>query len=124
QKTLDILENRAFEFVFNASARAEVSVAGELEAKDGMLAVSGKIDRLCETHDGLLIVDFKTNRQVPATAAEIPRNYVNQLAAYRALLRQSFVKTRISAAVLWVETGRFDILEAEVLDAAEDKILN
>ncbi|MFK8035158.1 MAG: double-strand break repair helicase AddA, partial [Hyphomicrobiales bacterium] len=46
QKTLDILENRAFEFVFNASARAEVSVAGELEAKDGMLAVSGKIDRL------------------------------------------------------------------------------
>lgn len=124
QKTLRILDSKALEFVFNASTRAEVSVAGELQTKDGPLAVSGKIDRLCQTDDGLLIVDFKTNRQVPATISEMPRNYINQLAAYRAMLRQSFVKTKISAAILWVETGRFDVLEAEVLDAAEAKIIN
>lgn len=124
QKTFGVLENKSFEFLFNASARAEVSVAGELQAKDGSLAVSGKIDRLCKTNDGLMIVDFKTNRQVPVTISETPQNYVNQLAAYRALLRKSFITSKISAAVLWVESGRLDILGAEVLDAAEDKILN
>ncbi|MEP0522053.1 MAG: double-strand break repair helicase AddA [Hyphomicrobiales bacterium] len=124
QKTFDILNNRSLQFLFASSTRAEVSVAGELNDDRGTLAVSGKIDRLCETDDGLLIVDFKTNRKVPATSADIPVNYVNQLAAYRALLRQSFVSTHIDAAVLWVENGRLDMLDLAMLDAAEAKILS
>lgn len=124
QKTFDILENKSFEFLFDLSARAEVGVAGELAAKDGALAVSGKIDRLCKTGDGLLIVDFKTNRQVPATVSETPKTYINQLAAYRALLRQSFIATKVNAAILWVENGRLDMVAPETLDAAEEKFLS
>lgn len=123
EKTLAILNSQDFTFLFNASSRAEVSVAGELVSRDGVLAVSGKIDRLCQTDEGLLIVDFKTNRKVPPSMAETPTNYINQLAAYRALLRQSFVTSKIDAAVLWVENGRLDRLDASSLDAAEAKML-
>lgn len=124
QKAFNILEDQSFQFLFASSTRAEVGVAGDLNAKGGALAVSGKIDRLCETDDGLLIVDFKTNRQVPATPTDMPTNYINQLAAYRALLRQSFISVNIKAAVLWVENGRLDMLDPAILDAAEDKILS
>ncbi len=120
---LGIVNDGKFAFLFGPGARAEVGVAGQLQSTDGMYSVSGKIDRLCQLENGLLIVDFKTNARVPETIAEMPVNYVNQLSAYRALLRRSFPNTDIQAAILWVGTARMDTLTADVLDAAEARIL-
>lgn len=118
-----ILNDQTFSVLFGAEARAEVSVAGQLHATDGVYAVSGKIDRLCRLKTGLLIVDFKTNAQVPDSPSGTPTNYVNQLAAYRALLQRSFPTTKIQAAILWVTAGRLDILPADILDESEARIL-
>lgn len=123
QCVLDILADPRFSFIFGAEARPEVAVAGQLISAKGRYAVSGKIDRLCRTDDGLLIVDFKTNARIPETAADMPANYISQLAAYRALLRRSFPESRIEAAILWVTTARLDRLQPELLDAAEAAIL-
>lgn len=118
-----ILNDQNFSVLFGPEARAEVGVAGQLHGKDGVYSVSGKIDRLCQLESGLLIVDFKTNARVPDTAAGTPANYINQLAAYRALLRRSFPDTEIKAAILWVTAGRLDRLPADTLDNAEARIL-
>ncbi len=120
---LHILDEPKFSFLFGRNARAEVGVAGQLESDDGVYSVSGKIDRLCHLDSGLLIVDFKTNARVPDNASQMPANYINQLSAYRALLRRSFPDIEIEAAILWVSTGRMDRLSADVLDAAEARIL-
>tara|TARA_R110002094_G_scaffold11985_4_gene21944 strand:+ start:11437 stop:14961 length:3525 start_codon:yes stop_codon:yes gene_type:complete len=123
QCVLDILAAPRFSFIFGSQARAEVAVAGQLLSAEGRYSVSGKIDRLCRTDDGLLIVDFKTNARVPGAAEDMPVAYINQLAAYRALLRRSFPDSRIEAAILWVMTARLDVLQPHLLDAAEAAIL-
>lgn len=120
----DILTDPKFSVLFGPESRAEVGIAGHLQSTEGLYAVSGKIDRLCHLEKGLLIVDFKTNARVPDTVAGTPTNYVNQLAAYRALLRRSFPDTDIHAAILWVSAARLDQLSKNVLDAAETRILS
>lgn len=122
-QVLHILDEQQFSFLFGANARAEVGVAGQLRSDDGIYSVSGKIDRLCQLDSGLLIVDFKTNARVPEDVSQMPANYINQLSAYRALLRRSFPDTSIEAAILWVNASRMDRLSADVLDAAEARIL-
>nr|WP_306264491.1 double-strand break repair helicase AddA [Pararhizobium sp. IMCC3301] len=121
---LNILATPRFSFIFGPDARAEVAVAGQLLSAQGRYSVSGKIDRLCRTDDGMLIVDFKTNARVPRSVADMPAAYINQLAAYRALLRRSFPDMRIEAAILWVTTARLDMLQPKLLDATEAVILD
>ncbi len=70
--------------LFGPGARAEIGIAGDVEAPDGsIVAVSGQIDRLVTTETDVLVVDFKTNRVVPDT---VPDAYVAQLSLYRRLL--------------------------------------
>ena len=49
----------------------------------------------------MLIVDFKTNRSVPATLAEVPLGYVRQLALYAALLARLYPGRPVRAAFVW-----------------------
>ncbi len=71
-----------------ALGRAEVPVAGEI-VRPGRppVLVSGQIDRLIVEEDRVLVLDFKSDRPVPA---EVPPAYVAQLALYRGLLTRIF----------------------------------
>ncbi len=60
---------------------------GTLTIRGKERALSGKIDRLGVAGDRVLILDYKTNRVLPAGPAEIPEAYVLQMALYRELLK-------------------------------------
>jgi ATP-dependent helicase/nuclease subunit A len=99
--------------LFDPGSRAEVPLAGTV----GDQAVFGQVDRLAVSADEVLVVDYKTDRLPPATADQVPRAYLRQMAAYRALLRQIYPGREIRCALLWTAEPRLMILEdAALLD--------
>ena len=113
-----ILSDSAFAGVFAPGSRAEVSLMGEVEAGGRRWSVSGKVDRLAVSDDGVLIVDYKTGRLAPRNAEEVPENQVRQLAIYRALLEPIYPGRTVRAALLFTEGPRLIELDAQALDAA------
>ncbi|MEI9982590.1 MAG: PD-(D/E)XK nuclease family protein [Aliidongia sp.] len=86
RETLAVLRHPDFAPLFGPGSRAEVPVVGLIDGK----ALSGRIDRLVVTGDEVLIIDYKTNRPPPITAAEVAPAYREQLAAYRAALERIY----------------------------------
>jgi ATP-dependent helicase/nuclease subunit A len=96
-----IMAAAEFSPLFAPGSRAEVAIMGKLMVKDRLRPVSGKIDRLALTADEVLIVDYKTDRNPPASAEEMPLAYVAQLALYRALLQPLYPGRKVSACLLF-----------------------
>jgi ATP-dependent helicase/nuclease subunit A len=112
-----VLEAADFAPLFAPGSRAEVAVMGTIAVKGVPRAVAGTIDRLAVTEDGVLIVDYKTNRPPPATLEEVPPAYATQLALYRALLEPVYPGRRVEAALLFTEAPRLIRVPAPVLSA-------
>jgi len=66
----------------------------------------GQIDRIVATEESVLVVDYKTLRPAPASEAEIPALYLDQLAAYVAAIQAIYPKKRVRAALLWTDGPR------------------
>jgi ATP-dependent helicase/nuclease subunit A len=98
---------------FGPGSRAEQAICGVV----GGIAVAGQIDRLLVSGGRVLVVDYKTDRQPPAAAADTPIAYLRQMAAYRELLRRIHPERRVEAVLVWTETGEVTGLEAGLLDA-------
>jgi ATP-dependent helicase/nuclease subunit A len=117
-----ILADPRFAPVFAAGSRAEVAIVGDLpDARGGIVAVSGRIDRLAVTADEVLVIDFKSER-TDAARAEASAAHVAQLALYRRLLAETFPGRRIRCALLWTAIPRLDEIAAERLEAAVRRI--
>ena len=91
---------------------------GMLEVAGEMRAVSGVIDRITVEADRVLVVDYKTNRPPPATLAEVPREYLAQMAIYRALLKPLYPEKEIEAALLFTAAPHIVALPGNVMDDA------
>jgi ATP-dependent helicase/nuclease subunit A len=80
------------------------------------LAVSGQVDRLAVTPEGVLIADYKTNRPAPRRPDEVPAAYVKQLALYRAVLRLLYPDRPVRAALVWTDVPDLMEVSADALD--------
>lgn len=121
-EVLGILEAPDYAALFSPRSRAEVAIAADLIRPDGKapnLRLSGSIDRLIDTGDTVLIVDYKTNRDIPADPDATPEAYLLQLAAYRLALREIYPGRTIRAALLWTRLPRMMEIGAEALDRSE-----
>jgi ATP-dependent helicase/nuclease subunit A len=96
-----VLAEPSLRDVFGRESRAEVAIVGRLATERGEHAVRGRIDRLVCEANGWQIVDFKTNRAVPATLDDADPAYVLQLALYRRLLQAMQPGQRVRAALVW-----------------------
>jgi ATP-dependent helicase/nuclease subunit A len=94
--------------------RAEVPFAGVV----GDVEIGGLVDRLVVTAGEIVIADFKTDRAVPGTAAEIPPAYVRQMAAYRAIMGQIHPGLPVRCVLIWTETAATMTVPPAMLDAA------
>ncbi len=112
-KALAIIEDPAFADVFGPDALAEAPVAAVVEG----VVIAGKVDRLLIRPDRVQVVDFKTGRNVPASAAEVPVYYLKQMSAYAAALARIFPGRTIEAALLYTEAAAMIELPEAVLAA-------
>jgi ATP-dependent helicase/nuclease subunit A len=123
REALAIVEDPAFAALFGADSRAEVPIVAEIANPAGRgpaLKLTGQIDRLAITGEAVLIIDYKTNRSVPASAGEVAPVYLYQLAAYRVALSQIYPGRPIRAALLWTEMPRLMEIPSEILDTYGD----
>jgi ATP-dependent helicase/nuclease subunit A len=97
--------------LFGPHGRAEVPLAGVVDGQ----AIFGQVDRLAVTPEAVLLLDYKTNRTPPASPAEVPRAYLRQMAAYRALLEAIWPDRPVRPALLWTEGPSLMVLDDRVL---------
>ena len=88
-----------FPDVFAPDTLSEVDVTAHLPTLDAPLA--GTIDRLLIRPDHILVVDFKTNQNVPKSPEDTPDGVLRQMAAYLEALEQIYPGRRIDLAILW-----------------------
>jgi ATP-dependent helicase/nuclease subunit A len=95
---------------FSAHAQAEVSIMGTLALDRQTFAVSGRIDRLAVLDSHVIILDYKTNRVPPPTAADIPFAHRAQLAIYREILAPLYPGKRIDCVLVYTEDASIHTL--------------
>ena len=67
----------------------------------------------------LLVVEFKTDRMVPADPAGIRPGYLRQLALYRKALQGLFPGRAVSCGILWTVAPRLMEVPAALVDGCE-----
>ena len=115
-EVMAILESPDFDTFFGPNSRAEVPVIGSVEGPDGPTLVSGQVDRLVVDPDRILVLDYKSARPAPRTAAETPPAYLWQMAAYRAVLQQIWQDRPVECGLLWTAAPRLVMVTEWLLD--------
>jgi ATP-dependent helicase/nuclease subunit A len=107
---------------FGPESRAEVAIVGRVAAEAGEHAVSGQIDRLARTSDGWHLLDFKTNRSVPASLSEVDPAYILQLGLYRRLLMDMQPGASVRATLVYTAGPNVMPIPAEAMERALAKL--
>jgi ATP-dependent helicase/nuclease subunit A len=117
-QALKIINDDQFKDLFGINSRAEVAIVGKGKNLDDNIVVNGNIDRLVIKENEILVLDYKTNRPPPIDAADLPKVYINQMAAYRAVLQNQFPSHKITCALLWTDIPLLMEISGEVMDIA------
>jgi ATP-dependent helicase/nuclease subunit A len=116
-QVLKVIGDPRFGPLFAPGSHAEVPIVGRLAGgKQGLLAVSGQVDRLAVTDKEVLIADYKTDRPAPRRLDDVPPEYRRQLALYRAVLGQIYPGRLIRAALIWTDLPELMEIPAARLD--------
>ena len=110
---LGVLDHPEFAAIFAREALAEVPLAATV----GGIVVAGTADRLLVRADEVLVVDFKTTRRPPASAAAIPLATQRQMAAYVAALEAIYPGRAVRAGVLYTHAPQLFVLAPETITA-------
>ncbi len=109
----NLLTNPMLKHLFAQTALAEVP----LTAPWGGQRLLGTIDRLILA-PRVLAVDFKSNRTVPSTVAQVPEGILRQTGAYLHMLESLYPDRPVDLAILWTETATLMPLPSDMLRAA------
>ena len=112
-EALALLDNPSLAAIFSPTALAEVALTARVDG----VPILGKVDRLIIAPDHILAVDFKSNRQQPKQARDIPLGLLAQMRAYSLALAQIYPKTPIKTAILWTKTGELMPIDPVLFDA-------
>jgi len=75
-----------------------------------------RLDRLVMTADGILVADYKTDREVPASADACNPEYLAQLATYRDALRLAEPGRPLRFCLLYTEGPKLIMIPDQLLD--------
>ena len=115
-----ILDDPALAWLFAPEVLAEAALGGDWLGRP----LWGAIDRLLIEPDRVLAVDFKSNREVPETAAETPEGILRQMGAYAHLLDVLYPQHRVETAILWTASARLMPLDAALTAPALARAAN
>ena len=111
-EVLAVLEHPDLAPLFGPEGRAEVPLTGVVAGS----VIGGLVDRLAVLTDRVLIADYKTNREPPARADDVPVLYLRQMAAYRAVVSALHPDRPIHCALVWTTGARVMPLPDPLLD--------
>jgi ATP-dependent helicase/nuclease subunit A len=108
-----VVADPRFAEIFGPDALAEAPIAAVV---DGAV-IAGTVDRLLVTSERILVIDFKTDRRVPADLAVTPAHHIRQMAAYTAALKVIFPGRAVEAALLYTSGPTLITLPESLLEA-------
>ena len=118
REVMSVLDDSRFAHLFVPESRAEVPIVAELLGKDGRSQiVSGQIDRLLVTATECHIVDFKSNRPPAMQPEQVSKQYLRQLALYRAAIRRIYPDHTVSCYLLWSAEPRLMPIPDQAMDS-------
>jgi ATP-dependent helicase/nuclease subunit A len=112
---MSVLSHGGLAPVFSARSQAEVSIMGTLQLEGQDYAISGRIDRLVEMDDRVIILDYKTNRKPPAEVEAVPLTHRAQLAIYREILKPLYPGKEVECVLVYTETATVMTLPVELM---------
>jgi len=112
-----ILSGDDFAALFGPNSRAEVPLAGIVSGR----AISGQVDRLVVSETEVLIVDYKTNRPPPSSAAGVADVYLRQMGLYVRALQAIYPGKQVRAALLWTDAAKLMELPNHLMTEALNK---
>lgn len=99
------------------TARAEVHIGGRITLPNGQyFDVLGQIDRMIETKDKILVIDFKSGTPAPDKI-----EYLRQMASYHALVQATTTKP-VECGLVWTETASVTWLDSTRLTQVLEEI--
>lgn len=101
--------------------QAEANISGSISIGGASYPVFGQIDRLVVTTDTVVVLDYKTGRDVPESAALVGEGYLLQLKLYQALLETLYPDKRVRPAIVWTANARFMWLDEAVSSIGWDR---
>ena len=99
KEVMNVLSDERLKCFLGKGSKAEVPIIGMLGDK----AFSGQVDRLWIGEKEVVIIDYKTNQNVPSNVGDVPKLYKKQLSVYKELLAKLFVKKSVKAYILWTQ---------------------
>jgi ATP-dependent helicase/nuclease subunit A len=101
RKAHSILTRLDLIHIFGPNSRAEVPILAHGTRNGGPVTIAGRIDRLVVEPGRVLIVDYKSDAQVPASEADVPPGYMSQIGLYARIAGLLFPGHQVDAAILW-----------------------
>ncbi len=111
----DVLNNESIKHIFQEGSKAEVPIVGIV----GDFVVSGRIDRLLITDDEALVVDYKTNSNVPQSKEQVHEKYLKQMKAYKYVLQEIYPEKKIKCALIWTSCASVMLLSDDLFEAVQ-----
>ncbi|ODT69364.1 MAG: double-strand break repair helicase AddA [Pelagibacterium sp. SCN 63-23] len=118
QQAMSILSRSDLARLFGLDSRAEVPFRLSARRRDEKVLISGRIDRLVVDESGVLVVDYKSDIQVPAGPDAVKGSYLTQLGLYALVAGQLFPGRPVEAAILWTSLESLMILPPDLLQQA------
>ena len=87
------------DLVKNVKIHTEVSIGYNDNGKTKI----GRIDLLAMKDSEIIIIDYKTDKNVPKSAAAIPKNYMTQMQFYSDALKKIYPDYQVITKILWIE---------------------
>lgn len=118
RKAQSILTRLDLVHIFGPNSRAEVPVLAHGSRNGAPVTIAGRIDRLVVEPGRVLIVDYKSDGEVPATEKDVPAAYLSQIGLYAQIAGQLFPGHHVDAAILWTSLEMLMNLAPERLSKA------
>ncbi len=115
-----VLATEEFSYLFDVHGLSEVPIVGQVQliGRDRPVKVSGRVDRLIVRDNQVVVIDFKTDRNVADSPEAISGDYLRQMAVYRHLLSSIFPGRQITCHLLWTTGPKLMELPQALLSAA------
>jgi ATP-dependent helicase/nuclease subunit A len=118
EKIISLITNPEYSDFFGPGSQAEVSIGSILPNGQRL---TERIDRLVIRANDILVLDYKTDWNVP-DLLEADHPHVVQLAGYAKALGQAYRGKTIRAAILWTSLPRLDWIAGDTLQEAVSSI--
>ena len=112
---LKILGTEDLSFLFQDNTRGCLPISGPIKYRERTSLFHETIDRLVDSGDTLLLVNFLVGDNSSANSPSSPNTFLRKIAVRASLAKLVFPQKDITSAILWVDEQKLQHLSADML---------